>query len=90
MAQVINIREYPLSTSLYLYYQYTRPNGVIVVNTPTGSYDLDTVNATLTQTYQGSSNTTKDCLFFSLGRIGILVYLSLRFLYLFSVLIPFL
>lgn len=61
MAQVINIREYPLSTSLYLYYQYTRPNGVIVVNTPTGSYDLDTVNATLTQTYQGSSNTTKDC-----------------------------
>lgn len=61
MAQVINIREYPLSTSLYLYYQYTRPNGVIVVNTPTGSYDLDTVNATLTQTYQGSSNTTKNC-----------------------------
>lgn len=59
MAQVINIREYPLSTSLYLYYQYTRPNGVIVVNTPTGSYDLDTVNATLTQTYQGSSNTTQ-------------------------------
>ena len=61
MAQVINIREYPLSTSLYLYYQYTRPNGVIVVNTPTGSYDLDAVNATLTQTYQGSSNTTKNC-----------------------------